>query len=276
MTRSTSIGMIRGPLMCCDRGACSAFTLVELLVVISIIALLIGILLPALKSARESAMMVRNLTNGRQIQTSLLMYAQASKGSLPFGLFDGAARPSADRLYWSQKLERAQYISAALDIFWSPFRLRPNTFDNYAGRTGYSVNRWGAMPDESDMEGKISAGNPGGVPRRLDLPAINAHPNRGGGVAVKPVPSDLLVFSEANESSQAPGEYGDGWYNVSSLGNKELFTQKGVALASFMDGHARNLPSADIGWNAIDARNGTWTFTGHASISYGKPWFDTR
>ena len=69
-----------------------AFTLVELLVVIGIIAVLIAILLPAMQRAREQANRTACMSNMRQLVNGWLMYAHDNKGGLVFAETDDRYR----------------------------------------------------------------------------------------------------------------------------------------------------------------------------------------
>ena len=77
-----------------------AFTLVELLVVIGIIAILIGVLLPTLAKARESANRLQCQSNLRQIGTALMIYVQTSNGLLPVGMRSGTNIDPFDAFYY--------------------------------------------------------------------------------------------------------------------------------------------------------------------------------
>ena len=59
------------------------FTLVELLVVIGIIAVLVGMLLPALSRAREAGKSAQCLSNLKQMNLAFIMFANENRGQLP-------------------------------------------------------------------------------------------------------------------------------------------------------------------------------------------------
>src|SRR5688500_16879949 len=83
-----------------------AFTLVELLVVIGIVAVLISMLLLTLLRARESAKPTKCLSNLRSLSQSTLMFAGDNKGKMP-------GRAGNSVLMWDSGTNRLRNASGA-------------------------------------------------------------------------------------------------------------------------------------------------------------------
>jgi prepilin-type N-terminal cleavage/methylation domain-containing protein/prepilin-type processing-associated H-X9-DG protein len=144
-----------------------AFTLIELLVVISIVSLLIAILLPALRSAREAAMSAKCLNNQRQVMLGFAMYLQDFDEYYPPDVkkmdIDGktdAWVPWYGRHFVGQYVNNRNQCASAFspeqqipsnDVLWCP--LSKKNYPTSFGRIGIGYNKI----DSNCMHGYIDS-----------------------------------------------------------------------------------------------------------------------
>ena len=143
-----------------NRAFVKAFTLIELLVVIAIIALLVGILLPSLASARESARTTVCASGLRQLAVASMAYANDSKGFYSSGPFDNRRQSglgAIDKVGWvADHLNGGYSIPGNILCPSSASRSNENLAPDRVGLGG-GASVWGTY-SESELAALISRG----------------------------------------------------------------------------------------------------------------------
>lgn len=244
------------------RSTSRAFTLIELLVVISIVSLLISILLPALKSAREAGKVSQDLSNMRQIQISLFTYANDNRDYLPWTRYNTSISPTGFP-FWPGAIAGGGYVSNPF-IFWGPYR------DTSWFGTGLYTSRANtiANPVSSNLYERVDYGaNHHLMPQRFTGTTQNVTYRMGSKVPF----STLNTPRFGNNPSVVPtlGQFYFNTFNgtmnaqiygkYDGPGSSGILCPRGSASRSYLDGHAANLPPADLGWTTTSMISGNWT-----------------
>ena len=237
------------------------FTLIELLVVISIIALLISILLPALGAAKDTARNIQCLSNIRQHGTMLEMYGSDNGGRMPPKEIVASDGTTTDASVYLWSGAQGTVINAGVDFRLYTARERPLNDYIDAQDSGNAVQVTVCPDDEAGIADGVGTSynsntNAGGHDNLLN----DADPTVGINRSLISTPSRFVTMSEPGGRIAA---YDAGAASYAGLGSpfENLFWHSNARQwnAVFGDGHATQVNVDTYGVLHGDGFTFDWT-----------------
>ena len=239
------------------------FTLVELLIVVLIIAILAGLLLPALNKARMRARQTQCMGNLKQISGATHVYIEDNSGFIPYAFLD------VNNISWGDLLGIGRYDGR--DLTWAdasaiplPFHRRttnlymcPEHIKNDSSRRSYSIV-------SSHVAGSVAApGNPEnthGIAFRGWSMKLSRVPEASRTLMYAERPADTNYISDGscNNINSVADQCGPGAELVIAR------SHMGRHIYVFVDGHLEtHFPMATINpqGGTMENPKGIWTWT---------------